>query len=175
VDNYRPEVDKLNDRLDGLEKEVFQRPSPTLVKRILDFKKDVASLRRVVLPQRDVAGRLARREFPQIGEGVSYRLRDVHDHLVRLTDEALYFQDRITSLLEANLSTVSNQLNNVMKVLTVIATIFMPLTVLTSMWGMNIELPVLPGGPHAQFWGVVLLMLAISGVMLWAFKRRGWL
>ncbi len=175
VDNYRPEVDKLTERLDGLEKDVFQRPSPTLVKRILDFKKDVASLRRVVLPQRDVVGRLARREFSQISETVSFRLRDVHDHLVQLTDEALYFQDRLTSLLEANLSNVSNQLNNVMKVLTVIATIFMPLTVLTGMWGMNIDLPELPGGPHAQFWGVALLMLVISAIMLWAFKRRGWL
>jgi magnesium transporter len=175
VDNYRPEVDKLGDRLDVLEKEVFQRPKPTLVKRILDYKRDVASLRRVVLPQRDAVGRLARREFDLIPEPLAYRFRDVHDHLVRFSDEAMYFQDRISSLLEAHLSNVSNQLNGIMKVLTVISTIFMPLTVLTGMWGMNIELPVLPGGAHAQFWGIAAIMTLITGSMLWFFRRRGWL
>jgi magnesium transporter len=138
VDNYRPEVEKLADRLDDLEREVFKRPRSTLVRRILDFKRDIASLRRVVLPQRDAVGRLARREFPQISEGLSYRFRDVHDHLVRLADEAMYFQDRISSLLDAHLSTVSNQLNTIVKVLTIISTIFMPLTVLTGLYGMNV-------------------------------------
>jgi magnesium transporter len=175
VDNYRPETDKLQNRLDALEHDVFSRPKPELVRRILDFKRDVASLRRVVLPQRDVVGRLARREFPQISEQLAYRYRDVHDHLVRLADEATYFQDRVTSLLEAHLSTVSNQLNGVMKVLTVIATIFMPLTVVTGMWGMNVKLPHLPGGDPIQFWWVVLLMLAISLVMLAMFRKNKWI
>jgi magnesium transporter len=175
VDNYRPEVEKLSDRLDGLEKEVFQRPKPTLVKRILDYKRDVASLRRVVLPQRDAVGRLARREFPQISEGLSYRFRDVHDHLVRFSDEAMYFQDRISSLLDAHLSNVSNQLNGIMKVLTIISTIFMPLTVLTGMYGMNVSLPHLPGGEGVQFWWVAGIMAATSGTMLWFFRKKGWI
>lgn len=175
VDHYRPEVEKLQDRLDDLEKDVFARPNPELVRRILDFKRDIASLRRVVLPQRDVVGRLARREFPQISEQLSYRFRDVHDHLVRLSDEAMYFQDRVTSLLEAHLSTVSNQLNGVMKVLTVIATIFMPLTVLTGMYGMNVRLPHLPGGDSLQFWWILVLMLGVSAAMLLFFRRRRWI
>jgi magnesium transporter len=175
VDNYRPEVEKLQQRIDKLEKEVLTRPDPHLARSILDVKRDISSLRRVVLPQRDAVGRLARREFPQISEPLAYRFRDVHDHLVRLVDEAIYFQDRLTSLLEAHLSTVSNQLNQVMKVLTVIATIFMPLTVLTGMWGMNIELPELPGGKRMQFWAVLLFMMVISGVMLWFFRRRRWI
>ena len=100
----------------------------------------------VVLPQRDAIARLARREFPQISETMSYRFRDVYDHLVRLTDEALFLQDRVTGLLDAYLSTQSNRLNQVMKVLTVISTIFMPLTVLTGMFGMNVDLPQFPGG-----------------------------
>ena len=175
VDHYRPEIEKLQDRLDDLEKDVFARPNPELVRRILDFKRDIASLRRVVLPQRDVVGRLARREFPHISEQLSYRYRDVHDHLVRLADEAMYFQDRITSLLEAHLSTVSNQLNGVMKVLTVIATIFMPLTVLTGMYGMNVDLPHLPGGERVQFWWILVLMLSVSAAMLVFFRRRRWI
>jgi magnesium transporter len=168
-------VDKLGDRLDRLEKEIFQRPDRHLARRILDFKRDVASLRRVVLPQRDAVGRLARREFPVITEALSYRFRDVHDHLVRLSDEAMFFQDRIGSLLDAHLAAVSNALNAVMKVLTIMSTIFIPLSVVVGLYGMNVELPVFPGGAKAQFWWIMGGMLAISGAMVWFFRRRKWL
>lgn len=175
VDHYRPEVERLSERLDALEEEIFERPNARLAKQILDFKSDVSSLRRVVLPQRDAVARLARREFPFISEQLAYRFRDVQDHLVRLVDEAVFFQDRVSSLLDAHLSQVSNQLNGVMKVLTIIATIFMPLTVLTGMWGMNVTLPDLPGGDGAQFWWVVALMMVMMGGMLTYFRRRGWI
>lgn len=175
VDNYRPEVEKLEERLDELETEVFEKPNTQLARRILDFKRDISSLRQVVLPQRDAVGRLARREFPLITEQLSYRFRDVHDHLVRLSDEAMFFQDRITSILDAHLSAVSNQLNQVMKVLTIIATLFMPLTVLTGVYGMNVELPHLPGGVGAQFWWVLMIMIVMSCLMLVYFRRKRWI
>ena len=175
VDHYRPEIDKLNERLDSLEDEIFAHPNPQFARQILDFKSDVSSLRRVVLPQRDVIGRLARREFPLISEQLAYRFRDVHDHVVRLVDEAGFFQDRVTSVLDAHLSLVSNRLNAVMKVLTIIATIFMPLTVLTGMWGMNVDLPHFPGGGGAQFWWVVAIMTLLGGLMLWYFRRQRWI
>lgn len=175
VDHYRPEVDQLEERLDALEAEIFERPDAKLAKEILNFKADVSSLRRVVLPQRDVVGRLARREFPIISEQLSYRFRDVHDHLVRLVDEAMFFQDRVTSLLDAHLSQVSNQLNAVMKVLTIIATLFMPLTVLTGMYGMNVALPHFPGGDAAQFWWVAGIMLVLSVAMLGYFRSNRWI
>jgi magnesium transporter len=175
VDNYRPEVEELSERLDTLEDEVFERPNPQLARRILNFKKDISSLRQVVMPQRDAIGRLARREFPLITEQLAYGFRDVHDHLVRLSDEAMFFQDRITSILDAHLSAVSNQLNQVMKVLTIIATLFMPLTVLTGMYGMNVKLPHLPGGDPAQFWWILAIMLVMSGGMLFYFWRRRWI
>jgi magnesium transporter len=175
VDNYRPEIDKLQERLDTLEDDVFEHANPKIVRRILDFKKDVASLRQIVLPQRDAVGRLGRREYPEINEQMSYRFRDVYDHLVRISDEASFFQDRITSILDAHLSAVSNQLNSVMKVLTIIATMFMPLTVLTGMWGMNVPLPHFPGGEGVQFWWLTFLMLTVCGLMLWFFRRRDWL
>lgn len=175
VDNYRPEVDELDERLDRLEKAVFQRPDAALAKRILDFKRDIASLRRVVLPERDVLGRLARREFAVIPEPLSYRFRDVYDHLVRITEESMLFQDRVSSLLDAHLAAVSNQLNAVMKVMTIISTIFLPLTVLTGLYGMNVGLPHLPGGDRAQFWWVLAIMLAMSASMLYVFRRRRWI
>jgi magnesium transporter len=175
VDNYRPEIDKLQERLDTLETEVFEKPNPKLARQILDFKRDVASLRQVVLPQRDAVGRLARREFPLITEQLAYRFRDVHDHLVRLSDEAMFFQDRISGILDAHLSAVSNQLNAVMKVLTLISTIFLPLTVLTGMYGMNVTLPHMPGGEAYQFWWVVGIMVALSSGMILFFRSRGWI
>ena len=175
VDNYRPEIEKLQERLDRLEAEVFEKPNPKLARQILDFKRDVASLRQVVLPQRDAVGRLARREFSIISEQMAYRFRDVHDHLVRISDEALFFQDRISGILDAHLSAVSNQLNAVMKVLTLISTIFLPLTVLTGMYGMNVPLPHMPGGQDWQFWWVVAIMVALSGGMLAFFRSKRWI
>ena len=175
VDNYRPEIDALGERLDELEERVFESGSPNLAQEILNFKKDVASLRRVVQPQRDVVGRLARREFPFIDEQVSYRFRDVHDHLVRIADESMFFQDRITSLLDANLATVSNQLNTIMKVLTVIATVFMPLTFITGLYGMNVDLPHFGLGGETMFWVLMAVMVGVVGLMIYLFRRRGWI
>ena len=106
---------------------------------------------------------------------MSYRFRDVYDHLVRLTDESMLFHDRLSSLLDAHLTSVSTHLNQVMKVLTVIATIFMPLTVLTGMWGMNVPIPAFPGGDAMQFWWVVALMAVTTGAMLWLFRLRRWM
>ena len=87
----------------------------------------------------------------------------------------MFFQDRITSILDAHLSAVSNQLNQVMKVLTIIATLFMPLTVLTGMYGMNVPLPHLPGGDGAQFWWILGIMLAMSSAMVLYFRRQHWI
>jgi len=175
VDHYGPEVDGLEDRLEELEGRVFAGGRGNPLREILGLKADIASLRRVTLPQRDVVGRLARREFPQISDALAYRFRDVFDHLVRLADEAVFLQDRVTGLLDAYISTQSHRLNLVMKVLTVIATIFMPLTVLTSMYGMNVKLPQFPGGEAAQFWWILALMLGSSAGMLWIFRRKDWM
>ena len=175
VDNYRPEIDELSERLDTLEENVFDASGANLAREILDFKRDVASLRRVVQPQRDVVGRLARREFSLIEEQIAYRFRDVHDHLVRLADESMFFQDRITSLLDANLAIVSNQLNTIMKILTVISTVFMPLTFITGLYGMNVDLPHFGMGGVTMFWVLLGIMIGVVGIMLLFFHRRRWL
>jgi len=92
-----------------------------------------------------------------------------------MTDESILFQERLTGILEVNLATVSNRLNQIMKVLTVMSTIFLPLTVLTGMWGMNVGLPHLPGGPEAQFWWLFAAMVAISATMIGLFRRLRWI
>jgi magnesium transporter len=175
VDNYRPEIEELQQQMDRVEDEAVFGNRPHLVKNILALKRNVASLRRVVIPQRDAVGRLARREYPEISDEMTYRFRDVYDQLVRLSDEATLFQDRITGILEAHLSTISNRLNQVMKVLTVMSTIFLPLTVLTGMWGMNVPLPHLPGGTDSQFWWVAGIMAVIAVAMLALFRRKHWI
>ncbi len=175
VDHYRPEVDKLEDRLDELEQAIFEEPEARLSQAILLEKRQVAELRRVVTPQRDVLARMARREFADISTEMSFRFRDSYDQVVRVADDALVFQDRITGMLDAHLSNVSNRLNEVMKVLTVVSVIFMPLTLLTGIYGMNVPLPHFPGGENAQFWWLVAISVIVIVAMLVVFRRRRWI
>ena len=175
VDHYRPEIDKLEDRLDALEDEIFGTADPKLIRQILDEKRQVASLRRIVTPQRDVIARLARRDFVDVSTEMSFRFRDVYDHLQRIADDVMIFQDRITGMLDAHLSNVSNRLNEVMKVLTVVSTILMPLTLLVGAWGMNVPLPQFPGGEHAQFWWLAGICATLAGTMLAYFRSRRWI
>jgi magnesium transporter len=175
ADHYRPEVDALEDRIDALEDLVLEAPGGSLMGDILAIKRDVAALRRIVIPQRDVVARLARREFDQINQEMAYRFRDVYDQFVRMSDDAMIYQDRITGILDAHLATVSNQLAQVSKLLAVVAALFGPLTVITGVYGMNVELPVLPGGERMQFWWVIAWMAASSGLMFALFRRMRWL
>jgi magnesium transporter len=174
VDHYGPEIDKLEERIDDLEESVFDAPAPDLVRVILKEKRDVSSLRRIIAPQRDVVARLARRDFVDISTEMSFRFRDVYDHLVRIADDSLIFQDRITGVLDAHLSNVSNRLNEIMKVLTIVSVLFLPLMLLTGIFGMNVRLPKFPGGDAAQFWWLAGISLAITLGMLVYFRRRRW-
>jgi magnesium transporter len=175
VDHYQPEVDKLEHRLDQLEEAIFADPKPALLREILDKKHEVASLRRIITPQRDVVNRLARRDFLDISTEMSFRFRDVYDQLVRIADDALILHDRISGLLDAHLSNTSNRLNAVMKVLTVVSTIFMPLTLLAGAFGMNVPLPHFPGSDAAQFWWLTAISIAVIVAMLLFFRRRRWI
>ena len=175
VEHYRPEVEELEQWLDEIEDSVVTADRAELTRDILAVKRDIAALRRVVIPQRDVVGRLARREFGLISQEHSYRFRDVYDQLVRLSDEAIMFQDRVTGILDAHLASVSNQLASVSKVLAGIAVIFGPLTVVTGVFGMNVMLPTLPGGEQAQFWWILGIMIAITAGLFVMFRRRRWL
>ena len=174
VDHYRPVMDALEERIDHMEEEAFSGHSQ-VARRMLSLRHELAQMRRVLMPQRDVLGRLARREFTAISDEMAYRIRDVYDHVVRLSEEAILFQDRVTGILEVNLASISNRLNQVMKVLTVMSTIFLPLTVLSGMWGMNVMLPAFPGGEAVQFWWVAGILAAIAVVMLGIFRRNHWM
>jgi magnesium transporter len=174
VSHYLPEVDELEEWLDELEQRVVEKPTEHVTGEILALKKDISNLRRIVVPQRDVMARLSRREFDVISLEMSYRFRDVYDQLVRMADDAIIFQDRVTGILDAHLASVSNRLAQVSKLVAVVATLFGPLTVLTGLYGMNVPLPHLPGGEAAQFWWVVAIMGAASLAMFLMFRRSGW-
>jgi magnesium transporter len=174
VDNYRPVTEAIEERVETLEERALAGRSQ-LVGQVMKVKRELAHMRRVLIPQRDAIGRLARREFPMISDEMAFRFRDVYDHVVRLTEEVILSQDRMTGVLEVNLASVSNRLNQIMKVLTVMSTIFLPLTVLTGMWGMNIELPHLPGSADAQFWWIGGIMLVVSLTMLGVFRLNKWI
>lgn len=174
VDNYRPVIEAIEDRIGRLEEQAFSGQE-RMARHVMKLKRQVTTMRRVLIPQRDAIGRLARREFPQISDEMAYRFRDVYDHVVRLTEEAILFQDRVTGIFEVNLSSVSHRLNQVMKLLTVMSTIFLPLTVLTGMWGMNIPLPHFPGGDHVQFLWVAGIMAVISVGMMALFRKNRWI
>jgi magnesium transporter len=174
VDHYRPEVDELEDRLDQIEKAVIEEPTESLTGGILKVKQDVTTLRRIVLPQRDVVGRLSRREFELIGQEMAYRFRDVYDQFARMADDAIVFQDRVTGIFDAHLASVSNRLASVSKVVAVIAALFGPLTVITGLFGMNVPLPVLFGRPEHQFWEIIGMMVLSSTVLFVWFRKSGW-
>ena len=106
---------------------------------------------------------------------MAFRFRDMYDQIVDLNDEAMMLQDRITIMLEAHLSNVSNRLNEAMKVLTVVRTIFMPLTLLSGIWGMNIALPRFQVGDAAQFWWLTGIMATVIIPMLMVFRLTNWI
>jgi magnesium transporter len=174
LNRHRPVIEAIEARLNTLEEHAFEGREH-LSRQLRKTKREVATMRRVLVPQRDALARLARREFTAISDEMAFRFRDVHDHVIRMTEEAVMFQDRINGIFEVNLTMVSNRLNQVMKVLTVVSTIFLPLTVLTGMWGMNLALPRFPGPDGAQFWWVCGLMSAISATMLLFFRRQRWI
>jgi magnesium transporter len=174
VDHYRPEVDELESRLDAIEETVIETPAQSTTGEILTVKRDITTLRRIVVPQRDVVGRLARREFDLIGQEMAYRFRDVYDQFVRMADDAFVFQDRVTGILDAHLASVSNRLADVSKVVAVIAALFGPLTVITGLFGMNVPLPPLLGSPQYQFWEIIGLMVVSSAGLFYWFRKSGW-
>ena len=174
VDHYRPEVDELEVRLDEIEKQVIEDPGETLTGDILAVKNDITTLRRIVIPQRDVVGRLSRREFDLIGQEMAYRFRDVYDQFVRMADDSIVFQDRVTGILDAYLASVSNRLANTSRLLAVIAALFGPMTVITGLFGMNVPLPTLLGSPEHQFWEIVGMMVVSSAILFIWFKKSGW-
>jgi magnesium transporter len=174
VDNYTPILDAMDDSIDEMEDEVFKKPSQRCMVRILQLKKDIMTTRRIAMYQREMLNRLSRGEFHLITQDEIIYYRNVYDHLVRMTDLAESYRDVVSGLLDAYLSVTSNNLNRVMKVLTIISTIFLPLSVITGFFGMNFEF--LPG-LHWEYGhtAATIFMVVVAVGMLWVFRRNKWM
>jgi magnesium transporter len=177
VDSFFPILADFDDRIDELEDGIFRRADDRQLQEIFRMKRLLVGMRKSVTPQRDAFARLMGgvAELPGFGVEDERYLRDVYDHLIRISDLIDSYRDLLTGAMDVYLSTVSNRLNSVMKQLTIIATIFLPLSWLTGFFGQNFGFEVrhIAGAPAFLVLGV-LTELAVVAVMLAYFKRRGW-
>ncbi|UCD57174.1 MAG: magnesium/cobalt transporter CorA [Candidatus Hydrogenedentota bacterium] len=174
VDSYQSLLEFLDQTVSILEDEIFADPSQDYMGAIFDLKKDVIYLLRVLRPQRDIINKLSRGEFPFLsGQSLMY-FRDVYDHINRVCENLEGFRDVTAGVQDAYLMAVSNRMNQIVKTLTIIATIMMPLTLITGIYGMNFNnMPEL--GWRFGYFVVMGGMLGLTLLMLWYFKRRRWL
>jgi magnesium transporter len=174
VDNYFRILEQVGDRIEALEQAVMEDPSIDLMHRIHHLRGEVLVLRRAVWPLRETIGLMYRGEIAAITEETRIFLRDVYDHSVQVIDTAETLREVLSGALDLYMSGVSNRMNEVMKVLTIIATIFIPLSFFAGLYGMNFEyMPEL--GVRWAYPILLVFMGVIGGGMLWAFRRRGWL
>jgi magnesium transporter len=174
VDSYFAILEKIGDRIEDLEEELIGRPVPTTLEKIHHLKREMILLRKSVWPLREVLNGLTRGENPLIQSDTLLYLRDVYDHTIQVIDTIETFRDLLAGMLDLYLSGVSNRMNEVMKVLTVIATIFIPLTFLAGIYGMNFDyMPEL----HWR-WAYPVLWLIMIGIgvgLVFVFKKKDWL
>ncbi len=174
VDHYFIILEHLGERVEFLEEELMTEPTTKTLQEIYHLKREMIFLRKAVWPLREVIGALERGESPLIQQNTQIYLRDVYDHTIQVIDTIETLRDTVSGMLDIYLSSVSNRLNSVMKVLTIIATIFMPLTFLAGIYGMNFK-----HMPELDWrWGyplVWMIMIAIGILMLIYFRKKKWL
>jgi magnesium transporter len=172
VDSNFPILDLLSEELEELEDNVVQRPHRDDLQHIFSLKRTLVHMRRVLSPQRDVFAILAKRGDPRIGEKTSLYFRDVYDHLVRIYESIDTGRDLLGNALDAYLSMVANRTNEIMKRLTLLSAIFLPLAFVTGFFGQNFEH--LPFASDALMWAMIVACVAIPAGMLAWFYRSGW-
>jgi len=176
VDSYFPVLDTLDDLIDELEDETVNSTQQGVQLRLFRIKRAMALMRRVISPQIEVTNSLISRTGSVIPAKAEAYLSDVHDHLIRAFEILDSYRDLMSGLLDVYLTTVSNRLNQVMKQLTIIATIFMPITFITGVFGQNFaHSPQVEHDNGYNFWIVLTFMALITVAQIWYFRRRGWL
>ncbi|GAB4323500.1 MAG: magnesium/cobalt transporter CorA [Candidatus Zixiibacteriota bacterium] len=171
VDYYNVTLERMEDDVDQVEDEVFEDPNEDLVKRVFNLKRDLSQLKRIVTPLREMLNRFSRDVFPQIGPQAQVYFRDVFDHMQRINELADSFRDTLNSVLEVYFSTVQNQANETIKLLTIISTILLPLTFLTGVYGMNFKhFPMLQWEHGLTFFWALIVVISIGMIVF--FKRK---
>ena len=174
VDAYFPMVEELNTMVDGLEERLFERFDPGLIHEIFKAKRAAFSLRRHVGPLREVLNILTNRPCGFIRPETQLYYRDVYDHTIRIVESMDTVRDLLAGVLETYLSQTSNRLNTVMKQLSIVATIALPLIVIAGIFGMNFSQMPFTHNPYG-FYGALVVMAVTSGVIMWWLKKNRWL
>ncbi|WKZ41419.1 MAG: magnesium/cobalt transporter CorA [Anaerolineales bacterium] len=178
VMGYMPLVEEIDEQIDRIEDQVFDRPHPSTLEQIFALKRLLLAMRRILLPQREVLNKLARDDYRVIDPKDRVFFRDIYDHLVRLHDLNESLRDLVSGALDTYLSVVNNRMNEVMKTLTIITTLFMPITFVTGFFGMNFFEPAarLLGWTGEQAFHVTLgIILTLPAVMYLWMRRRTWI
>jgi magnesium transporter len=174
IEHYFPVLESLEEEIDAIEDELLGDCGPETLDRVLATKRRVQEIKRTLAPHREVFTRIGRDSFPMIAQESAVFYRDLYDSTVRLAETADSYRDLLTNLFDAYLSVVSQRINEVMKVLTVIATILLPLTFIVGVYGMNFDhMPELHW--RYGYFMVWAVMLAVAAGLLWGFRRRGWI
>ncbi len=174
VADYMPIVEKIDDAIDQIEDEVFDRPHPRTLERLFALKRILLLMRRILLPQREVLNKLARDDFAVIDPHDRIFFRDIYDHIVRLHDLNESLRDLVSGALDTYLSVMNNRMNEVMKTLTIITTVFMPISFVTGFFGMNFFEPVasLVGWTAREAFYVMLAITTITPLTMLIWMRR---
>jgi magnesium transporter len=174
VDNYFTIFEGLGETIEELDTELIENPNPKTLKRVYRLKRELSTLRKSIWPLREVLNSMQKSDSAIIKESTNIYLRDVYDHTIQVMDTIETMRDTVSGMLDIYLSSISNRMNEVMKVLTIIATIFIPLTFIAGIYGMNFDvMPEL----HVEWayyavWGIMLLL---GLVMVAYFRKKGWI
>jgi len=174
IDNYFPKLEIIEGKIDTLESDLVGDARPELLTQVFDLRRTVANLKRIATREREMLIQISRGDFPFISEKAQVYFKDVYDHLFRIVEVADNLRETLSVIIQVYVSMVSNQLNHTMRVLTLIATVMLPLTVITGIYGMNFDfMPEL----HWKFGYplVLVAMLVVSVLMIAYFRRKKWL
>lgn len=173
VDNYFPVLEKMDDEIEALEEDVSQNPRPEQLTRILEAKRQIVRIKKVAFQQREKISFLAKNDYDLLPKKVLPYFRDIYDHAIRVSDSLDNYREATANAFDVYMSAVSNNMNEVMKTLSIIATIALPLTVISGVYGTNFA--VLPGQdiPYS-FWIMVGVMILMAIAMLFYFRKKAW-
>ena len=173
IDFYFPVLDEIEDQIDDLEEEVYRNVDHKVLARLFRLKRELLGIKKRVAPQKEVVLMLTQKSFSFISDETSAYFRDIYDHIIRINESIDDYREILSNILEVHLSLVSNRMNEVMKALTIVATIMLPLTVLTGIYGMNLNIP--ESHFDDMYYIVLFLMAMIAIVMVLYFRRKRWI
>lgn len=174
VDNYFSVIEKIGEKIDEVEDEVLLNPQREILNEIYKLKRNLIYIRKTLWPMRNVISNLSKNEFDLIDERTLYYFRDIYDHIIQMIEIIETYRDICSGMLDTYLSSISNKTNDIMKVLTIFSTIFIPLTFIAGVYGMNFRyLPELNWKyGYASFW---VISAVITGFMLKYFRKKNWM